>query len=75
MPAVPKHLFGKVARHHRRRDAINQSEADKKMGQEEVGNNSRSICTENGCRFVRASLYISWGQESSLFYWSCLLIR
>lgn len=78
MLAALKYLFGKVAGHQRRMDAINQSEANDRMGQGEAGNNSRSTCTENGlsgCRFVRASPYISWGQVSALFYRSCLLIR
>lgn len=74
MLAAPRYLFGKVAGHHRR-DAINQSEADDRMGQGEAGNNSRGTCRENVCRFVRASPYISWGQVSALFYWSCLLRR
>lgn len=59
MLAVSKYFSGKVAGHHRRRDAINQSEADNRMRQGEEENNPRGTCTENGCRFVRASLYIS----------------
>lgn len=75
MLAAPRYLFGKVAGHHRRRDAINHPEAEDRMGQGEARNNSRGTCTENGHRFARASPYISWGQVSALFYWSCLLIR
>lgn len=75
MLAAPRYLFGNKAGCHKGRDAINHSEADDGLGQGEAGNNFRSTCTDSGCRFVRASPYITWGQASAFFYWRCLLIR
>lgn len=75
MLSAPRYLFGQEARCHRGRDGVNHSEAGDRLGQGEAGNNFRGTQMEGGLRFVRAPLYISWGQASAFCYWRCLLIR
>lgn len=67
MLATPRYLLGQEARCHRGRDGVNNSEAADRLGQGEAENNFRGTHMESGLRFVRAPLYISWGQASAFF--------